>query len=336
VSDAARTPWPALTALLERADSRGIEHHGLAPVAARLQPSRRTEFDRSVRAAAVANASAIVLLRKVRECCDGPLLVIKGPEVAKLYPGTARRFSDVDLLSPQADQVQAELQGSGFTFSPTGDERPHHLHTLRWPTLALDLEVHRRVNWPIFLEPPATDAILAGAVPSQTGVEGVLAPNPIHHSLILAAHSWKARPLSSLRDLLDIALVSAEADRRDLDRTAAAWGIPRIWRATAAAIDATFFGARQGMAQRLIGRHLNDLREETTLESHATAWLSSFWSMSTSRALEVSAAVVYREVRRRPGETWQGKLGRSLGAFRGRSKPLSEYMETSWQPSDDE
>ena len=55
------------------------------------------ELQYSARIAAIANASAPLLLERIRAICEGPLLLFKGPEVARLYPGSARGFGDLDL-----------------------------------------------------------------------------------------------------------------------------------------------------------------------------------------------------------------------------------------------
>ena len=53
--------------------------------------------------AAILTLVAPSLLERVRESCDGPLVLMKGPEVAARYPQPELRgFRDVDLLVPDA------------------------------------------------------------------------------------------------------------------------------------------------------------------------------------------------------------------------------------------
>ena len=80
------------------------------------------------------------------------MLLMEGPEVAKLYVDPAvRNFRDVDLIVPNAPDTQRRLLSAGFV--ETGDpklfENIHHLRPLLWPGLPLLLEVHHRPKWSI-------------------------------------------------------------------------------------------------------------------------------------------------------------------------------------------
>src|SRR4051794_6757435 len=55
------------------------------------------------------------LLARVRAACDGPLVLMKGAEVALDYGGPGlRSFGDVDLLTDDAERAQATLIAAGF------------------------------------------------------------------------------------------------------------------------------------------------------------------------------------------------------------------------------
>src|SRR5207244_8015347 len=171
--------------------------------------------------AAAAVVMARPLLEHIRSVCAGPLVLVKGPEVARLYPGSARTFGDLDLLAADAEAAQRALLAAGYV--EVDDPEPfldhHHLRPLKAPTIGLNVELHTGPLWPVATEPPPLQTILDRSVVAGVGVEGVSAPNPVHHALILAAHAWSHDPLQTLRDLVDIAAVSAGCSEAELTRT---------------------------------------------------------------------------------------------------------------------
>jgi hypothetical protein len=267
------------------------------------------------------------LLERIRASCDGPLVLVKGPEVASLYPDHARSFSDVDLLAPDADAVHRRLRAAGFVEvdDPELFRDHHHLRPLKWPTLALKVEIHMRPSWPRGVEPPTLEEIVEGAVSSQVGVDGISAPNPIHHPLIIAVHAWEHDPLRSLRDLIDVAAVSAGSPDGELDRTARAWRIPGIWRTTRGAAGTLLGGERPTMPVRLWGRHLASVRERTVLDNHLQRWLHAFWEQPLHEAVAETADAFRQELLPLPGEPWHAKLTRVGYAVRHPRKPLSAH-----------
>src|SRR5262245_30962407 len=101
-----------------------------------------------------------IVLQKVRDACDGPIVVLKGPEAAAYYPDpSVRPFRDLDLLVPDATAVQNALLAAGFQL--TGDEYLyrdiHHLRPVVWPDLPLLIEVHQRPKWVEGIEPPTVE-----------------------------------------------------------------------------------------------------------------------------------------------------------------------------------
>src|SRR5581483_5977639 len=86
--------WRAVDGLLARADVDGVLAHRVAPLAAyRLRqlgepvPAALQPYEQLAR---MATLTAIPLLRRLRDLADGPLVLVKGAEVASLYPGRAR------------------------------------------------------------------------------------------------------------------------------------------------------------------------------------------------------------------------------------------------------
>ena len=293
--------WHAVDRLLDRSSLTGIVAHRLGPLAAsrlrRLERPVPGELRQQERAASIANASAIPLLRRIRASCDGPLVLLKGPEIACLYPESGRDFGDLDLLSPQAEEVHRSLVGAGF--SVVGDQVParhHHLQPLRWPTGTLNVEVHTHPNWPKHLPVLGVSEILASGAPSRLGIDGLLAPSDVHHSLILAVHGWQHQPLRVVRDLIDLAAVSLAADEREIERGAAALSVERVWRTARRAVGALFYGERRSPSLLTWARSLDRVRPRTAREIDLEALISPFWWMPAPDALAHAARLVRRRL----------------------------------------
>jgi Uncharacterised nucleotidyltransferase len=248
--------WRAVEELLDGAQMEGIRANKLGALAARLW--RRAgrpvppPLANDERGAAIAVTMARPLLEHVRSICDGDLVLVKGPEVARLYPGCARTFGDVDLLATDAEAAQRALVAAGYTpvYDPEQFLNHHHLRPLASPHVGLSVELHTAPLWPRGVKAPPLAEIVEGSVASGVGVDGITAPDAVHHALILAAHSWNHDPLRMLRDLVDIAAVSAECSDVDLARKAKAWGIPKIWGTTRDA-NAALFECGPGAASDL-------------------------------------------------------------------------------------
>ena len=324
--------WSAVDRLLQGADADGILHHRLGALAARrlrrLGEPVPPALNAADRAAATSALLTRPLLERIRSSCDGPLVLIKGPEVARLYPGGARNFSDVDLLVLDPRRVHDALKASGFVEvdDPELFVDHHHLRPLRSPSFGLKVEIHLALPWPDGIGSPALREIVDAAGPSQTGVEGISAPDASHHALILAAHAWVHDPLGTLRDLVDVAAVAAAVPASELDRTARAWGLDRVWRTTSGVAGALLDGRPQPLPLRVWARHLEHVRERTVLENHLERWLHSFSELPPAAALGATAAVLRQEFLPTPGEPWRHKLIRVAHAFRHPRAPLSSHI----------
>ena len=153
--------WAAVDHLLDEAeDLAALRAHGLHLLAAR----RWREAGRSVppdlladeRSAAIAALAMPSLLARVRAALDGPILLLKGPEVAARYPDPALRpLGDVDLLVPDAAEAEGVLRAIGF--EPAEGERTAarqpHQPPLRWPTSPLRVELHHALPVPQWSSP---------------------------------------------------------------------------------------------------------------------------------------------------------------------------------------
>ena len=238
--------WAGVDRIVENADDlAGLRLHGVHLLAGRrwraLGRAIPTELIEEERVAAVAALGSAALLSRVRSILDVPIVLHKGPEVAARYPDPAlRAFGDVDLIVPDAVGAQRALQQAGF--EPVGKERRravhHHQVPLQWPGSPLLVEVHESPGWLGWMSPPSTSELVAAAVPTTCGVEGILTLPPCHHALVLVVHAWRDRPLSRLGRLIDIAVLVDECDARQLDALARAWGMQRIWATTRRSIDA--------------------------------------------------------------------------------------------------
>jgi hypothetical protein len=325
--------WPEIYALIDDASVEGVVVHELGPLAAQGRRAAGKPVPEALaaeeRAASFAALSAVALLKRIREIAAGPLVLLKGPEVAALYPPNGRRFGDVDVLTPQATDLHRSLLKHGFfeLDRPFDFREHHHLTPLRWPVVPLSVEVHLAPNWPRGIEPPPLAEILEAAVPSVVGVEGLLAPRRLHHVLLLAAHAWAHVPLGTLRELLDVAVLAADQNPAELDRVASSWGLARIWRTTQRAIDSLFYGASDPAALRVWARHLRAVRERTVFEGHLETVLHPFWERPAGPALAKSLAALGSDLRPSHGESWGVKLRRVPKAVRDARMSRSDHAE---------
>lgn len=325
--------WPAVGALVDRASIDGVLAHKLAPLAA---ARRRAEgepvpaaFAAEERAASFAALSATALLQRIRELGEGPIVLLKGPEVAALYPPNGRRFGDVDVLTPDAHGLHRSLREHGFVEveTPFDHREHHHLAPLRWPVVPLYVEVHASPNWPQSIPAPPVAEILESAVPSVVDVDGISAPSRLHHALLVAAHSWAHEPLDTLRDLVDVAILAAEEEPAELRRVAAAWNLGSVWSTTWGAVEGLFFDGRRSAALRLWARHLAAVRERTVFETHLQAVLHPFWERPAGPAVAESLAAIKADLLPAQGESWGTKLSRVPRAIREAHLPHSARSE---------
>jgi len=328
--------WDVVEGLIDGLEPDLVSEHGLAPFGARMlrladKPVPES-FAREHRAAATANLVAPSLLARLRAAYDGPLLLFKGPELAGRYPDRMRRFSDLDLLAGDAHEAQAAFLAAGFRLQdcewpPQGydeERRPHfHLHPLEWPGLALRVEVHHGVNWPEALEPPANAELFDQAVPASVGVDGLLAPHPNHHAILIASHGWSKLPV--LRDLIDVMLFVEDGQRDELCRIARAWRFDRGWSASLALAEWLLADGPEPGFARLWANYLRHLREPTVIEMHLNQWLSPFWLLPRRAAARRSGVAVARDLRPWPDQPWSEKWRRIARALSNPLSPKSEH-----------
>jgi Uncharacterised nucleotidyltransferase len=286
-------------------------------------------LERDEELAMLVNVTAPALLQRMRDSIEGPMMIFKGPEIAHLYPESARLFGDLDVLVPDASAAQRALRTAGFVQIPDPEGifvGLHHLTPLRDPTVPLlAIEIHSAPKWPYDLRPPSVAELFAAAVPSATGVPGVVAPSAEHHALLLAAHGWEHEPLRTVRDLLDVAVAKDALDPDELRRVSREWQIGEIWEINRATADAMFKGGPRPRAMRIWARHLDDVRERTVLENHLERWLSGLWGLPLVPGLVYSGQRIGRDLRPSFDETWPAKLRRTVRAVVHALSPRSQH-----------
>lgn len=319
--------------LLEGAGDRAdLTLHRLEPFAARRLrrlgrevPEDLTDAERLGTVFALAGTAH---LQRARAAVDGPLLVVKGPEVAARYPDPAMRiYRDLDLVVPDMAEAQRALVAAGYqeVGDPDYYARAPHLRPLAWPGLPLELEVHDRPNWPRRLSAPSTADLLEGARPAAVGVDGLLAPSPERHALLLAAHAWTHGPLLRARDLLDLGLLAAEADRAEAERVARAWGMEKLWCTTLAIADALFLDEPRPRALRGWASNLAELGERTVLGNHVARWVGWYSAFPPALGARAMLDEIRADLTPDGDEGWRRKARRSARAVRNALVPRSQH-----------
>lgn|GEM_PF-1187945 len=320
--------WEGVNRLLAQLTPELATEHGLGPLEARRRRLAAEEVPehlfREERAGRTAALVAPALLKRAREAYDGPLLLVKGPELSARYPDGARRFGDLDLVAGNAEEAQAALLASGFRLQerdwpPEGYDdvrRPHyHLHPLEMPGLGLRIEIHKHAKWPEGLRPPSNEELFEAAVPSVAGVEGLLTPHPDHHAVLLVSHAWGEVPMRRLRQLVDVLAFVDDGDRAELRRLAAKWGIERGWSSTLAIGDWLLRGHPEPRLVGIWARYLRELREPNVLEMHVQEWLSPFWLTTPRPAVRKAGRAVLRDLHPKPNQSWTAKLKQTARAL---------------------
>ncbi len=324
--------WKAVNRWIDAAPmTSDLEEHRLDLLGAR----RLRELGRPVpeemlaaeRKAAVVALTAPMVLSRVREAVDEPIVLFKGLEVAALYPEPSlRTLHDLDILVRDAPGVQRRLIDAGFVEVgvPELYEDIHHLRPLQWPGLPVLVEVHHSPKWLHGTTPPPLEELFAATTPAAVAVPGVLTLAPSHHALVVAAHSWSNTPLGRLRDLLDAHLLASRALPGEVEAVARRWGMERVWRTTARATAALIDPGRPATGPlRTWARNLRSARGRTVLEYHVERWSSAFWAMSPHPAAAAASRAVVRDLRPRSAESWRAKARRAVkGARSARRRKL--------------
>ena len=313
--------WASLARLIERAPrDSDLRFHGVELLAAQCDRKRggtpALHTIAAERTAAATSLMAPLVLQRVLAAVEGPVVLMKGPEVAAYYENSLTRpYRDIDILVEDAGAAWQAMVEAGF--EPTGDPKLyigiHHLRPLVLPGLPLVVEVHHEPKWLEGMAPPTAE-LLQTAVPSATGLPGLLTLEPTRHAVVLAVHAWAHVPLSRLGRLIDVAAVSQGIDRGETAALAQAWDVERLWRVTQATIDSLLGPRPRPLAGRIWARHLWNVRERTVLERHLERWLGPFSMLPPGRAARVTGQHLAHQFSLEDGETRPQMLRRSIRA----------------------
>ncbi len=324
--------WVNVARLIERAPRESdLRFHGVDLLAA--QHDRRLGRTPAVhtlaagRTAAATSLIAPLVLQRAVAAVNGPVVLMKGPEVAEHYENSlTRAYRDIDLLVGDAEAAWHEMVAAGF--EPTGDPELyigiHHLRPLVLPGLPVVVEVHHDPKWLEGIAPPTAE-LLETAVPSATGIPGLLTLEPARHAVVIAVHAWAHVPLSRLGRLIDVAAVSQSVDRSETDAIARAWDVERLWRVTQATIDSLLGRRPRPLAGRIWARHLWSVRERTVLERHLERWLGPFSMLPPAAAARATGRSLASQLTPEEGETRGQMIRRSIRAVTDALKRQSDH-----------
>jgi hypothetical protein len=326
--------WQGVARVVDRIDRLDVlREHRLQLIAAarRHELGQPVEDDLAVeaRAAALAALAVPALLDRVRSTCSGRIVLFKGAEAAAAYPSPVLRpYVDLDVLVPDATRATRELLAAGFV--RVGEDRDyageHHGRPLAHPDVPISLEVHSRPKWVSGLEALPAAIVFERTVAAAPGVDGVEAPEPAVHAVLLAAHAWaELRPLGRLGDLVDVSATAARGPEGEAGRIAHQVGLGRVWDATSAAADTLFLGRRRSWPLRTWARHLPQARERTVLDVHLMRLLSPFSTFGSRAAFGAAGASALHTLRPSDAESWSAKLARASSAVRDAGLARSEH-----------
>lgn len=329
--------WTALDRIIDAApDAASLRIHGLGPIAAwRLRERGEpvpADIERLAHGAAYASVTAAPLLQKVIDILQEPVLVLKGPEVARLYPErTLRTYGDLDLLVADLPRTEQKLIDAGFAeLMPNRKiDGHHHDSPLGLGNLALMIELHRSPGWLSWLTPPSDAELLRTAIPSVTGVGGALALPLEQQALFLASHAWRHNPYNSIIHLIDIELIRQQTDPVAVLALARRWGIEHVWLHLCAMIDWFIYqeGATPGTVHRWWSRHLRDTREQTLMEFYLASWGRGLAAPTLAEQIETVVSDVRFNF---TAHSWQSrgyKLKRIALAARRIGEPSSRHLK---------
>ena len=161
------------------------------------------------------------------------------------------------------------------------------------------------------------------------------------HALLLAVHSWTHQPLRRVLDLVDVLLVSRDADPQETSALAARWHLARLWHTVQAAALALLADGPTPLPCLIWARNLSEVRERTVLETHLERWLSPLGAWPTRQALAASGAALRNDLQPAPGQSWAAQLEASEHGYqalvharvgpraprtRGRPPPLADEL----------
>ena len=332
-------PWRRIEEIVNGgASADELRIHRLHLIAARVWAAQGRTIPAALqveqRLAAARAMAAPALLEKIRAAYSGPLMLHKGPELAARFPDPLQRpFRDLDLIVDDPAAAQAALLAAGFVEvdDPTRYGSVHHHRCpVAWPGIPLAVEIHRVPHQPRELPPVDVEDLFRRAVPSATGIPGLLAPEPSTHVVLIASHGWRHAPLGRLGDLLDVAAMLAAGDCSRASSRAETWGWGHMWKTVHRTTNALLSDERPTWPLRLWARHLGAPRERTVLERHIADVAAAACAQPPASATASVARTIKNKVFRQDGEAWDERLRRARVVFAHSFTPLSKHDEHAY------
>lgn len=329
--------WDRVDALIDASPSlHDIRSHGLQLFAARrwrtIGRPLPGDLAHEEMQATWRTHTAPRVLEAVRSACPGPVMLVKGPSAAALFPDPSLRpFVDIDLLVPDARATQAALLAAGFRLCGDPADFPdylHHLPPIYSPEHPIPIEVHSRLKWVDGLIAPPFHTLAAMARTSALGVDGISTLPPAPHALVLAGHLWAHDPLTRLLRILDIAVTMDVGDTDEIAALARAWRMGRLWSTTAAAAE-SLFGAfdTYPWPLRTWARGLICAREPSITELHLSRLLSPLAIHTPVAAVRALGAAAAGFALPHDGEPWGRKVTRTMQQIARPGMRRSEHLE---------
>lgn len=326
--------WSGVDRLVDRVIALDdLRAHRIHLLAARRWRSQGRDIEPELRdeerRAALFTLAVPRVLEQIRAACEGPILLLKGPEVAAYYPDPALRpATDVDVLVCDPDAVQAHLLEAGFVGLGPDEQfylTAHHLEPLVHPALGVKVEVHKRPEWVKWGAAPPVSDLFGAAVPSATGVAGISTVPPAHHALLVAAHSWSNLPLRRVSDLIDLEALLSGVERDEVAALAERWDVAGVYRTMIDAADAVLLGSPSTAALRTWASDMTNAHEPTVFRTHLRRLAGPFWALPPRRAVPFALRVALGEILPAPGESWREKLTRVRHGLLHPRRPRSAH-----------
>ena len=262
-SEFSDAPWEGVARVLGRASSLEAS----APTDSTCSRRRgckssdgrsRTSWRPLQRARCARAPLARALLSLIREVCEGPILVFKGPEIAAVYPSpwlrpyARRRCARADDACRRAPAARRRLPGGraddelGCAPSRPAPRRPR-VSSPRWRCTA-DRSGSRTSG-----HPPSTICSRPRPRPRQEST-ACWRPRPdTTRCSWRRMHGWSGRS-ARVGDLVDVA-AARDAAPEEADELARRYGVERIWRTTLGAIEAVLGDNRRTWPMSTWARH---------------------------------------------------------------------------------
>ena len=256
--------------------------------------------------------SGLAVLQRMRQLTVHPLLLLKGLQVASLYPQMwMRDTGDVDILTTAPDDVYRDLVAGGFQPRNVAVIKTHHQLPPLWnQEFNVSVEVHRRPNTGQFARFVTPEEVFAQSTESRVQLDGIRGPSPEHDFALHLAHSWSDRPVGRARDLIDLTLLADALDHGNATEVARRYRLRRVWRASLQARDALLDHERPPLALQQVTRHLTQPYDSQ--HDVYRRLTSPLWADSPFQGFTILRRELARAANGNPGETVLHKFKRSI------------------------